>query len=266
MVNMGAIKTLASPELGSSVFLTLLSLEFDRVGSQTLQTNDQEHVINVIAGCCAVHIELPGGKKLTFDSVGNRDDIFSGKPEMVYIPIHSRYEIVCQKAPFEAAIYTAPTDQAAPPAHVKPDQVRTVDSGKSDWQRQVHIAMGDTGPATCMMLGESESPPGNWSSFPPHRHMHDNPPQETRLEELYYFKFQPQSGFIIGGMYDDPAAKENARLKIFRHGQVFDVPGGYHFLAPCPGHRTRYAWALGGKTKKFGSWQDDTELVWLHKI
>ena len=101
---MGAIKTLASPELGSSVFLSLLILEFDRAGSQTLQTEGQEHVINVIAGSCAVHIELPDGKKLTFDPVGRRKDIFSGKPEMVYIPTHCRYEIVCQKVPFEAAI------------------------------------------------------------------------------------------------------------------------------------------------------------------
>jgi 5-deoxy-glucuronate isomerase len=261
---MGAIKTLASPELGSSVFLSLLILEFERAGSQTLQTNDHEHVINVIGGCCAVHIELPDEKKLTFEPVGRRNDIFGGKPDLVYIPIHSRYEVVCRKAPFEAAIYTAPTDQAAPAAHVTSEQVRTVDSGRSDWQRQVHIAMGDNGPATRMMLGETESPPGNWSGFPPHRHMQDNPPHETTLEELYYFKFSPQTGFVIGGIYDDPGAKEDARLKVFRHGQVFDVPGGYHFLAPCPGHRTRYTWALGGKIKKFGSWKDDAELAWLH--
>jgi 5-deoxy-glucuronate isomerase len=264
MVNMGTIKTLASPELGSSVFLSLLILEFDGPGSETLQTDDREHVVNVLSGCCAVHIEPADGKKLTFDPVGRRKDIFGGKPELVYVPIHSRYEIVCQKAPFEAVIYTAPTDQAAPPAHVTPDQVRTLDSGKSDWQRQVHIAMGEDGAATCMMLGETESPPGNWSGFPPHRHTHDNLPQETSLEELYYFKFEPRSGFIIGSIYDDPAVKENARLKIFRHGQVFDAPEGYHFLAPCPGHRTRYTWALGGKTKKFGAWQDDPELAWLH--
>jgi 5-deoxy-glucuronate isomerase len=241
-----------------------MSLEFDAPGSHRLETGGEEHVVNVLAGTCAVHIGLHDGTSMSIDRVGSRKDIFGGKPEMVYVPIHCRYEIVCRKAPFEAMIYTAPTDRAAPPAHVRPDQVRSVDSGKSDWRRQVHIAMGDDGPATCMMLGESESPPGNWSSFPPHRHMQDDPPRETSLEELYCFKFEPHTGFIIGGMYDDPAAKENARLKIFRNGQVFDVPGGYHFLAPCPGYRTRYTWALGGKTKKFGSWLDDVELAWLH--
>jgi 5-deoxy-glucuronate isomerase len=263
---MGAIKTLASPELGNSVFLSLMTLKFDGAGAHRLQTDGQEHVINVLAGSCAVNIVLADGTSMAFDSVGGREDIFGGKPEMVYVPLRSRYEVVCRKAPFEAAIFSAPTDRTAPAAHVKADQVRTVDSGKSDWQRQVHIAMGDDGPATCMMLGETDSPPGNWSSFPPHRHTHHNPPQEANLEELYYFKFKPQSGFIIGGMYDDPAAREDARLKLISHEQIFDVPGGYHFLAPCPGHRVRYAWALGGKAKKFGSWQDDKELAWLHTI
>lgn len=263
---MGRLVTLASPDQGGSVFLSLLNLTFESAGSQVLQTEGQEHVVNVLAGRCAVRIEMPGGKTIAFDSVGSREDIFGGKPEMVYVPVDCRYEVVCLQAPFEASIYTAPTDQVEPAAHITPDQVKTVNSGKLHWRRQVHIAMGDAGPATRMMLGESESPPGNWSSFPPHRHTLKNPPQETNLEELYYFKFKPDTGFIIGGIYDDPAAKEGAQLKIFRHGQVFDVPGGYHFLAPCPGYRVRYAWALGGELKVFGSWKDDSELAWLHKL
>ncbi len=263
---MGRLITLASPDLGTSVFLGLLMLTLEDAGSQAIETGGREHVMNVLAGECAVRIETAAGKTVCFDRVGSREDIFAGKPEMVYVPVDCRYEVICRKTPFDAAIYTAPTDQFAPPAHVKPDQVQTIDSGKLDWRRQVHIAMGDAGPATRMMLGESESPPGNWTSFPPHRHMEDSPPQETSLEELYYFKFKPDTGFIIGGIYDDPSTKENARLKIFRHGQVFDVPSGYHFLAPCPGHLVRYTWALGGKLKLFGSWKEDSDLLWLHQL
>jgi 5-deoxy-D-glucuronate isomerase len=43
------------------------------------------------------------------------------------------------------------------------------------------------------------------------RGLSEHPPlQETSLEELYSFEFQPQSGFIIGGMYDDPARFHNS--------------------------------------------------------
>jgi len=261
---MGTLKTLASPQLGSSAFVSVSALELETAGTHVLETGGQEHVLNILAGTCSVRVALPDGQRMAFDPVGRRDSIFGGKPEAVYVPVNSRCEVTCRKAPFEAAIFAAPTDQIALPAHITPEEVRTVDAGKSDWQRQVHILMGDSGPATRMILGETESPPGNWSGFPPHRHTRDNPPHETNLEELYYFKFMPASGFIIGGIYDEPGAKEQARLRIFRQGQVFDVPHGYHFLAPCPGHRVRYAWVLGGQTKKFGSWLDDTELAWLH--
>ena len=262
---MKKIQTLASPDAGTSAFLSLLKMEFGETDSQIIETGDQEHVINVLAGTCAINIFLPDETSMSFDPVGSRENIFGGKPEMVYVPFGSRYEVICRKEPFEAVIYTAPTDQYAPPEHVKPEQVQTIASGKSDWQRQVHVAMGENGPATRMIVGESESPPGNWSSFPPHRHTQDNHPDEANLEELYYFNFQPDSGFILGGIYDDPAAKEDARVRVFRHGQIFDVPKGYHFLAPCPGHETHYTWALGGQTKAFGAWIDDHELSWLNE-
>ncbi len=262
---MGATETvLASPELENSVFLSLLRLAFDKAGSHLLETKGQEHVINILSGTCALHLQLADGRRMTIESAGNREDIFSGNPEMVYIPIHCRYEIVCQKFPFDAVIYMAPTNESAPVAHVKPDQVRMLNSGKSDWQRKVFIGMGEDGPATRMILGETESPPGNWSGFPPHRHTKPDLPREAKLEELYYFNFSPPSGFIIGGIYDAPEAKEDARLQLFRHGQVFGVSWGYHFLAPCPGYRVRYTWALGGHEKVFGAWLDDSELAWLH--
>jgi 5-deoxy-glucuronate isomerase len=263
--HMGLTKTLlASPDLGNSIFLSLLRLESDTAGSHHLETDDQEHVINVLSGTCAIHIDLPDGKRRSMNPVGSREDIFGGKPEMIYVPIGCRYEVVCNQPPFDAVIYMAPTDEYAPPAHVKPEQVRTVNSGKSDWQRDVYIGMGEDGPATRMILGETESPPGNWSGFPPHRHAMSDLPSEAKLEEMYFFNFAPDTGFIIGGIYDEPGKKEEARLKLFRHAQVFDVPQGYHFLAPCPGYRVRYTWALGGNPKVFGAWRDDDELAWLH--
>jgi 5-deoxy-D-glucuronate isomerase len=172
---MGTLKTLASPQLGSSAFVSVSTLEFETAGTHVLETGGQEHVLNILTGTCSVRVDLPDGQRMAFDPVGRRDSIFGGKPEAVYIPVNSRCEVTCSKAPFEAAIFAAPTDQTAPPAHITPEEVRTVDAGKSDWQRQVHILMGDSGPATRMMLGETESPPGNWSGFPPHRHTRDNP-------------------------------------------------------------------------------------------
>jgi 5-deoxy-glucuronate isomerase len=236
---MGELKTIASPELGNSRFLSLLRLELQSGDTQRLETGECEHVIDILSGQCAVTITRAGSDPVRYEAVGERADIFSGRPELVYVPRESVCEIECLESPREAVIYTAPTDEAAAPAYVAAEQVQVMVSGVSDWQREVFIGMGEDGPATRMMVGETESPPGNWSGFPPHRHTNDNPPDELAMEELYYFHIHPRGGFVIGGTYQDPARKEEtAELRIYRHGQVFDVPDGYHFIAPCPGYMT----------------------------
>ncbi len=262
---MGELKTIASPDQGNSSFLTLLRLELEGAGAHSLETGEHEHVVDVLSGRCAAAITRPGSGAVRYGSVGQRTDIFSGRPEFIYIPRESICEIECLEAPFEAVIYTAPADEVASPAHILAEQVRVITSGVSDWQREVFIGMDEEGPATRIMVGETESPPGNWSGFPPHRHSDDSPPDELAMEELYYFHIHPRNGFVIGGTYQDPANKEQtARLDIYGHGQAFGVSSGYHFIAPCPGYRVRYTWALGGRRRGFGAWTNDPDLAWLN--
>ncbi len=264
---MGELTTIASPGQGNSSFLTLLLLELQGADAHVLETGEHEHVVDVLAGRCTAAIRQPGSGAVRHGPVGKRTDIFSGRPEFIYIPRESVCEIECLEAPFEAVIYTAPTDEVTPPAHIPAEQVRVIASGVSDWQRKVFIGVGEEGPATRMMVGETESPPGNWSGFPPHRHTVDNPPDELAMEEVYYFQTRPPNGFVIGGTYQDPARKgQTAEVAIYRHGEAFVVPRGYHFIAPCPGYRVRYTWALGGRRRGFGAWTPDPELAWLNDV
>jgi 5-deoxy-glucuronate isomerase len=261
---MGTLDTVASPATGNSSFLSLLRLTFSSPGPLSMATGDQEHVIDVLAGECAVHVAQADGGKYRIERVGGRRDIFSGKPEFVYVPRDCAYEVRCLQVPFEAVIYVAPTEETVAAAHIPASQVKAVVSGSSDWQRDVYVGLGDDGPATRIMVGETESPPGNWSGFPPHRHSEDKPPAELALEELYYFKLKPDTGFVIGGIYHDLSNREGtAELILVRDSQIFDVPSGYHFIAPCPGYRVRYTWALGGRRKGFGSWVNDPGYAWL---
>lgn len=259
------LETIASPEQGNSRFLPLLRVELQTGESQRLETGEQEHAIDVLSGRCAATIRQDGGNVAQYDPVGQRADIFAGAPELVYVPRESACEIECLKGPLEAVIYAAPTDEAAGPSYIAAEQVRVIDSGASDWRRRVFIGLEEGGPATRMMVGETEGAPGNWSGFPPHRHTEDNPPDEMAMEEVYYFQTRPRGGFVIGGTYQAPAAKgKTAQLAIYRHGEAFIVPRGYHFIAPCPGYRVQYTWALGGRERAFGAWTDDPELAWLN--
>ena len=260
---MGKLTLVATPEAGSTRLLSLLTLFCDGQETRTIETGAQEHVIDILSGKCSFTISVAGKRPVCYEGVGGRSDIFSGKPEWVYVPRNRRYEVRCFE-PLTAVIYAAPTEEEAPPAHVKADAVLQITAGTSDWRREVFIGMGADGAATRMMVGETESPPGNWSGFPPHRHAFDSPPHEIPLEELFFFQIQPQSGFVIAGTYQDPYRKDQtAQLAIYRHGQAFDAFDGFHFIAPCPGHRVRYTWALGGRRKGFGKWTNDPELAWL---
>lgn len=264
---MGELKTIASPEQGNSRFLTLRRLELQGTDAHVLEAGEHERVLDVLAGRCAATITQAGSAAVRYGPIGRRADIFAGAPELVYVPRESLCEIECLEGPLEAVIYTAPTDETADPSFIATDQVRVIDSGASDWKRRVFIGMDEGGPATRMMVGETESPPGNWSGFPPHRHTDDNPPDELAMEEVYYFQTRPPGGFVVGGTYQDPARKgPTAEVAIYRHGEAFVVPRGYHFIAPCPGYRVRYTWALGGRRRGFGAWTPDPELAWLNDV
>lgn len=264
---MGQLRTIVSPELGSASFLTLLRLDLHPGECQTLETGGREYVVDVLAGRCATAIVPEGGAAVRYDSIGGRSDIFGGAPEFVYVPRKSTCEIECLEGALELVIYTAPTEEDAAPSYLAADQVKVVESGASDWMRRVFIGLDEAGPSTRIMVGETESPPGNWSGFPPHRHAQDSPPGELAMEEVYYFQLDPRNGFVIGCTYEDPADKgPTSDLAIYRHGEAFAVPRGFHFIAPCPGYRVRYTWALGGRHRGFGAWTPDPELSWLSEV
>ena len=52
-----------------------------------------------------------------------------------------------------------------------------------------------------LIVGETINPPGNWSSFPPHKHDTDNPPEGV-YEEVYFFLVRPRGGFGLSRVYE----------------------------------------------------------------
>ena len=76
--------------------------------------------------------------------------------------------------------------------------------GRDNWQRTVYSALDENVPAERLLAGETLTPSGNWSSFPPHKHDRSNPPQEAVLEEVYYFRVRPAQGFGFIWTYTAP--------------------------------------------------------------
>ena len=113
--------------------------------------------------------------------------------------------------------------------------------GEPGWQRDVHDVIAATVPAQHLLVGETFNAPGEWSSFPPHKH--DGADGEPALEEVYYYRFDRPDGFGFQGLYE---ADGDERAVFLRHGSVVGIPRGYHPVCAAPGYRLYYLWALVG--------------------
>ena len=95
------------------------------------------------------------------------------------------------------------------PSFVGPGDVVVHERGAPGWQRQVHDVAADNVCAHALIVGETFNEPGQWSSFPPHKH--DGGDGEPALEEVYYYRFDRPDGFGFQGLYesgDDKARRD----------------------------------------------------------
>ena len=150
----------------------------------------------------------------------------------------------------ELAIATAPLlDAALPPAQprvIAPGDQRIAEVGRGNWARSVRTILGPEHAAGRLLLGETVNPPGNWSSYPPHKHDEQAPPDEVRLEEVYLFKVDPPQGFGVQIRYH----AEGEQLFTVRNNDATAIRAGYHPVVAAPGYTLYYLWAMAGEGRE----------------
>ncbi|MCK5595590.1 5-deoxy-glucuronate isomerase, partial [bacterium] len=142
--------------------------------------------------------------------------------------------------------------------------VRSV--GKGAWTRNLYNIIDDRTSAGCLIVGETISPPGNWSSFPPHKHDIENLPEETKLEEVYFFKFQSEDGFGMQRLYTASDSKDKGfdEALVLKNNTATIMPRGYHPVCTAPGYSVYYLWILAGKNRKLIP-SEDPQHSWIGK-
>jgi 5-deoxy-glucuronate isomerase len=153
--------------------------------------------------------------------------------------------------------YDLPTG-AGGPVVVHPDDVVVQPRGKPGWERDVHDVIAGTVPARHLLVGETFNAPGQWSSFPPHKH--DGADGEPVLEEVYYYRFDRPDGFGFQGLYE---AGGEERAVFLRHGTIVGIPRGYHPVCAAPGYRLYYLWVLVGEERQLAMHEDPAHR-WLN--
>ena len=195
--------------------------------------------------------------------LGGRPNVFAGKPHAVYVPCRSSYSIRAQ-GPLEVALVSAPSDLATAPYAIAPERVTSGVWGAANFSRSYHQILTLAGQpdlrARRLIAGETYTPSGNWSTYPPHRHERDDPPGEARHEEIYFFRVSPADGFGLTRYYTG----ERDAAYVVRDDTILMMPEGYHTVVSAPGYTTYYLWALAGEQRVQAS-VDDPALGWVSR-
>ena len=245
-------------ELGR-LFLLGIGKEFSDIDEE------RETALSIFSGKCDIEIEQgERAEKASYQEIGKRDDVFSGAPTMVYIPKGLKYTIKSSSKALDIGIFKAPSRKDTKPVLIKPEDANLITSGTGNWQRKVYTCIGEKVDADRLIVGETFTPPGNWSSYPPHKHDSYNPPKEAPYEEVYFFLLKPTNGFGIQRIYTSSEAKDALNeVYVIKNNDTVVIPRGYHPVVAAAGYQLYYFWALAGEERIYAAWSDDPKHSWL---
>ena len=224
-------------------------------------TGDREALLVILSGQANI---TAGG--VEFSAVGGRPNVFAGKPHAVYMPPNCPHTVSVPSdgVRFEAAIPMAKADDGSPPFLIEPDSVRTGKWGISNFSRTFHqILVQGQHPGrkiSRLIVGETFTPSGNWSTYPPHRHEKDDLPREAFMEEMYYFRVAPNDGWGLTKYYTDDGSIDE--VYTVKDDTILMMPKGYHTVVSAPGYTTYYLWFLAGNTRTQAA-VDDPNVGWV---
>lgn len=205
---------------------------------------------------------LSGDAEVTVErqpwEVRGRQSVFTGLPYAVYLPPDTHYSVGAAGA-LELAIGSAPATGKLSPRLITPEDVKVEMRGGHNVTRQItHIL--DPEDAEHLLCVEVYTPSGNWSSYPPHKHDVQSPPDEVDLEEVYYYRMHPEDGWAMQRLYTDDRSLDERLL--VGHRDTVMVREGYHPVVAAPGYDAYYLNFLACETP---SWiaRDEPQLAWV---
>jgi 5-deoxy-glucuronate isomerase len=192
---------------------------------------------------------------------GGRRSVFEGPGHAVYVPPDAVARLVARGGSAELAVVSSQPGTSIPGTArvIAPEDQRIANVGKGNWSRSVRTMLGPEHAASRLLVGETINPPGNWSSYPPHKHDVQARPDEVRLEEVYLFKVEPREGFGVQVRYDEDG---NEEAFLVRDGEAAVIPSGYHPVVAAPGYALYYLWAMAGEGRELIP-HFDARFAWI---
>jgi 5-deoxy-glucuronate isomerase len=211
----------------------------------TETTGNAEAILVLVEGKASI---AAAGQE--FGEVGARMDVFEREPpHALYVPNGCEWS-ACATTDCTLAVCTAPGRGGHPARIIGPRGITAARRGLGTNARFIHaIAMEERDVADSLLVTEVYTPQGHWSSYPPHRHDEDDFPRMTYLEETYYHRLNPPSGFGIQRVFTEDGAIDQT-ISVGNHDVVL-VPRGHHPCAAPYGYEMYYLNVMAGPLRKW---------------
>ncbi len=234
-------------------------------------TGDSEALVLPLAGSVRVDVVGDAGFELT-----GRTSVFASATDFAYAGLDSELILVSDRGA-EVALPSARCERRLPAAYGAAEDVQVEVRGAGRATRLVRnfAAPGAWDHAEKLVACELVTPPGNWSSHPPHKHDVTTPCPVVN-EEIYYYRIAGPDqltpsgeGFGLHRTYTGPEHAEAGLAPLdetleVRDGDVVLVPYGYH--GPCaavPGYPMYYLNVLAGPGERSMAFCDDPAHAWI---
>ncbi len=258
----GAFSLVLTPEQAGWAFSGLRVLELPPGGAHAFDTGGDELLVLPLAGGCTVAC---GGERF---EVEGRDDVFSRVTDFVYAPRDAHVE-VASAGGGRFALPSARARRRLPARYGAAEDVPVELRGAGQASRQVNnFCAPDAFEADKLIAVEVLTPDGNWSSWPPHKHDQERPPEEAQLEEVYYFEIAGQDGTPGLGYQRVYSSGPDRQIDVCAEvgaGDVVLIPYGYHGPSmAAPGYDLYYLNVMAGPGAE-RAWRfcDDPAHAWV---
>ena len=161
--------------------------------------------------------------------LGDRMDVFEKTPpHCLYVPNGQDWAAEAE-TDCTIAVCSAPGKGGHAARRIGPEGITLTQRGEGTNTRFINnIAMEAEDYCDSLLVTEVFTPAGHWSSYPSHRHDEDDFPRITYLEETYYHRLNPATGWAVQRVYTDDGSLDE--MMVVRDGDVTLVPRGHH---PC---------------------------------
>ncbi len=250
-----------TPESAGWGYSSLRIISLDAAGEHRFATDDDEIVVLPLSGAVAVEVD---GSHCDLDG---RESVFAGPTDVAYIGIGQVVTLHSERGG-RFALCGARTDRSYPLRYLPAAKVPVELRGAGQSSRQVrNFGTPDALEASKIIACEVITPGGNWSSYPAHKHDTESP-EESELEEIYYFEIATgpdgQPGFGFMRTTSSPGKDIDILEEVHDRDTVL-VPYGWH--GPCvaaPGFDMYYLNVMAGPAaERVWKISDHPDQTWV---